>query len=298
MSYTLIRNFVAIVLLIGAGLKFHQLATEPVVGVGMLDSRWFLIASVEIELFFGLWLLSNNGPWPTWGLALACFCLFACVSLTKAISGNASCGCFGRVPVNPWLTAALDLAIVASLLRWRPNVAATTFPVHFREFHLRPIAVLVIWIVVGAPAAFTMGTYTSTTISDVNGIIHDGQIVVLEPDKWIGKQFPLLDYIEIDQKLNEGEWLVVLYHHDCSKCLEVLPMYERLAQRSRYDIPAVEIALIEVPPFGSHELSADTFCRHARLSNSNQWFVAAPVELRLRDGLVVESRSAELETPR
>jgi hypothetical protein len=91
---------IAAVLLIAAALKGHQLASEPMLGHGLLDSRWLLIGVVEFELFFGLWLLAGIWPKRTCAAALGCFTLFTCVSLYKALSGYATCGCFGRVPVN------------------------------------------------------------------------------------------------------------------------------------------------------------------------------------------------------
>ena len=119
-GYDAVRTAVGSLLLTAAGLKGYQLATGPVLGTGMLDSRWVLISAVEAQLLFGLWLLANIWPKPTWAAALACFSLFTCISLYKALSGYPTCGCFGRLPVNPWFTAALDFAAVLSLLRWRP----------------------------------------------------------------------------------------------------------------------------------------------------------------------------------
>ncbi len=58
-GYDLVRIVLGLVRLAAAVLKGHQLATEPVAGTGLLDSRWFLIGVVEFELFFGLWLLFN-----------------------------------------------------------------------------------------------------------------------------------------------------------------------------------------------------------------------------------------------
>ena len=272
-GYDAVRILAALVLFVAALLKGYQLSTEPVIGQNLLESRGFLMAVVEFELFFALWLVF--GPWPrqTWAAALGLFALFTCVSLYKALAGHASCGCFGRVPVNPWLTSALDLTLVLSLLRWRPHLLPSPFgrgaggeglssssprPVGEDQneglFSMSPrplgegqgegsiinppspsllhhsafIIPVLLWLSLGIPAAFAMSSYTDTTLSDAGEIIGDGKTVVLEPEKWIGKRFPLLDYIDIGDKLKEGSWVVVLYHHDCPKCKEAMPKYEEL----------------------------------------------------------------------
>ena len=61
-AYDVVRVAAAVVLLTAAGLKAHQAATSPVLGDGFLNSRWVLIATVEFEIFFGLWLLANILP--------------------------------------------------------------------------------------------------------------------------------------------------------------------------------------------------------------------------------------------
>jgi hypothetical protein len=272
-GYDVVRIALGAILLLAAGLKAYQLATEPTVGSSLLDSRWLLMATVEFELFFGLWLIAGILPKPTWAAALACFGLFTCVSLYKALSGHATCGCFGRVPVNPWYTSTLDLAIVLSLLRWRPkeSLFATR----------QAVAVMVIWLAVGLPAAFAMGSHYPTTLSDDGDIIGNGTVVILEPEKWIGKRFPLLDYIDIADRLKEGKWLVVLFHHDCPKCLEAISKYEEQARRWADNPTTPRVAMIEMPPFDLERsrlpLSSDTPCVLGQLSEDRTWFVETPV---------------------
>jgi hypothetical protein len=116
-----VRVVLGVLLLVAAGLKGYQLATEPVLGDGILNSPWLLIGVVEFEIFFGLWLIAGLYPKWTWVAACGCFTLFAGVSLFKALSGAASCGCFGRMQVNPWYTVALDALAVATLLVFRPR---------------------------------------------------------------------------------------------------------------------------------------------------------------------------------
>jgi len=58
-GYDVVCVVLGLVLLTAAALKGSQLATEPIVGWGVLNSRWFLIGVVQFELFFGLWLPAN-----------------------------------------------------------------------------------------------------------------------------------------------------------------------------------------------------------------------------------------------
>ena len=283
-NYDILRVAVALLLLTASVLKCWQLATEPVIGTSLLDSRWLLIATVEFELFFGIWLLANIWAKPTWAAALACFGLFTCVSLCKALSGHATCGCFGHVAVNPWYTTGLDLAVVLSLLRLRPKESFLTIG--------RATAVLMIWLLIGIPFALAMGSYIPATITHTGGIVGDDTTVLLQPRKWIGQQFPLVDYIDIGHKLKEGKWLVVLYHHDCSKCQEVISGYQRddMANKDG-QANGPNVAFVELPPYGGMQ---DTIgCREmpyrwGKLDDEREWLVDTPSRLVLENGLVTQ----------
>ncbi len=120
-SWFTVRLFVAAVLLIAASLKAHQLATTPSLGDGILEARWFNIFVVEFELLFGIWLVFGLLPKLTWLASVGLFSLFATVSAFKGLMGEASCGCFGEVTINPWLMAAFDLGVVGV----RPRVQET-----------------------------------------------------------------------------------------------------------------------------------------------------------------------------
>lgn len=294
--YDLLRVVLAGVLLVAAGLKGHQLATEPVLGTGILDSRWFLIGVVEFELFFGLWLLANLRPRWTRVAALLCFGLFAAVSLYKAVSGAASCGCFGRVEVNPWYTFTLDTAAVLALLRWQPSGITSTTLLPSQAFLLRATAVTLAWLCVGFPAAVAMGKYQPAILAEDGIILGNDNLVIIEPEKWTGKRFPLLPFIEdtpgqlkpgerpLRERLAEGNWIVVLYHHDCPECQKAMPKYEDMARRMAQDPTAPRVALIEVPPYGnanSLKLSSEAPCTYGGLSDEKEWFVETPVGLVL-----------------
>lgn len=291
-GYDALRILLAVVLLAVAGLKAHQLATESVLGTGLLDSRWLLMATVEFELLFGLWLLAGLIPKPTWAVALACFGVFAFVSLYKALSGYATCGCFGRVQVNPWYTSTLDLGIVLSLLLWRPKRQGAPLAIHFKssaELPLRAVGVLIIWLLLGVPAAFAMSC-TPTALGEAGDIIDGGKVVVLKPETWIGKRFPLLEYIDIGDSLGEGEWQVLLYHHDCPMCQAVLAKYGQLGNTLEARGEPRRIALIEMPPYGGRQSQlVSPSGEHAlgRMSSAKEWFAPTPLEVLL-DGAVVK----------
>jgi hypothetical protein len=294
-GYDVVRVLIAVVLLTAAGLKCHELATTPIIAKTWLDSRWLLMATVEFELFFGLWLLANILPKLSWLAALGCFSLFTCISLYKALSGYASCGCFGRMQVNPWCTSGLDLGLVMSLLIWRPR---GILQLHILAI-VRPSTVLLAWLAIGLPAAYAMGSYTDTTLSDVGTIIGNGKVVVLKPEKWVGKRFPLLSYIDTGDKLRDGLWLVLLHKHRCPACCEVLAQCGPLASEfaSRRGCPT--IAVVECPPFSEeHRAGQESLMEFGRLQDTVDWHFSGPLCILLDNGQVrnvfQESRDIEL----
>ena len=106
-GWTVLRLIVAAILLFAAGMKAWQLATQPyltgaTLGEGLFHARWFNICVVEFELAFGIWLIFGLLPRLTWLATVGLFTVFGGVSLYKALSGEASCGCFGAAQVNPW----------------------------------------------------------------------------------------------------------------------------------------------------------------------------------------------------
>ncbi len=300
-GYDFVRLGLGCLLLVTAGLKAHQLATEPILGTSIFDSRWLLMAVVECEIFFGLWLLVGLLPRVTWAAAVTCFASFTCVSLYKALSGAVSCGCFGRVEVNPWITASLDLAIVVTLAIWRPKGQTSRQSFDFLRLVKPTSGVLAVWLLLAAPAAWAMGTYTDTTLSDAGTIVGDGKLIVLEPEKWIGKRFPLLNYIEAEgrktggsagldslhEKLTKGDCLVLFYHRDCQKCQETIEELPSILKESR----TAHVALIEMPPYGTGgRLHPPRGISHyqGNLTDAKEWFCQTPLCLKLHDGRTVQ----------
>ncbi len=284
-GYDVVRVILGLILLAAAVLKGHQLAREPVLGTGLLDSRFFLIGVVEFEFLFGLWLLAGMYPKLTWLAAISCFACFASVSLAKALSGESSCGCFGRVAVDPWYTLGLDTVAVIALLRWEPVGTEPRSLTSFRSALLRVGCVAAVWLIVGIPAGMVMGSQNATTFSEAGEILGEGDFVVLEPETWVGKRFPLLPYIDIGDRLAEGGWLVVLHRHRCPRCERSIREYQRLAADLGWSWP---IALVEIPSdSGGGYVSQESSCTLGHLGHVRRWFITVPVEIVLLNGIVV-----------
>lgn len=279
-GYDVVRFAVALILLVSAALKCHQLATEPILEKGWLDSRPLLIFAVEFELLLGIWLTAGVLPMLSWATVVVCFGLFACISLGKALAGYETCGCFGAVHVPPIYTGILDTVVLASLVRWHPTGQESLLSSFRQVLSMRAVTVLVVWLMIGAPAALAMGGYRPTLFSDNGDLVGNGKTVLLKPETWIGKRFPLFDYIDIGEKLKDGDWLMLLYHHDCPKCQEAIAELTRNKQ-------SVPLVCVEVPPYGSNGKSAVGYTA-ARLRADRDWFVATPATLRITGGRVSE----------
>jgi len=223
----LVRVLLGILLLAATGLKAHQLATEPVAERDLLSNRTFLVVWVELELLLGTWFVSGILPRAAWVAAMNCFFLFAIVAALKAVSGEASCGCFGRVEVSPWYTLGLDAGALAALLVFRPDLRAP-LPVSHRRLRGGLAAAFV--LAAGVPVAILAARYEPAMLTPQGEIVGDESVVLLEPETWVGQPCPILSHIDIGRELARGQWIVVLYHHDCPHCQERVPEFDREAR--------------------------------------------------------------------
>ncbi|MGO9110686.1 MAG: MauE/DoxX family redox-associated membrane protein [Thermoguttaceae bacterium] len=296
-GYDVVRIASALLLLVAATLKAYQLATEPVLGTGILESRWFLMATVQFELLLGVWLLSGLLPRLTWLAALACFSAFACVSLYKALSGYTTCGCFGKVEVSPWHTAILDVFVVLSLLCFRPNAPKPLCNIGSKQLAGRVFGVSLISLCVGVLAWYAMTAPGIATIFEDGIILGDGDLVILDPQNWAGKRFPLLRYIDdcstsgsvsappLRERLAEGEWFVVLYREGCPRCREILDSYRRNVGDPNWGVKGnIHFAFVQVPPVG--QVPTAHSCEVGALKGSYRWFLTTPIGVHIRNGVV------------
>lgn len=243
----LIPNLVGAFLLIASALKGYDLATVPTTETNLYTSHWFLIAVVEAEFALGLWLISGLLSLFVRWTALGAFVVFFFISVSKALAGETNCGCFGPVPANPRYTAGLDFGVVLSLYLWHPTQNARNAA---GSLLFRGAAILALLLFVGVPGGIILGAIQPGEIGNSDGIDANQAVVLLEPEKWVGRRCPILKYIDIGHELSHGSWLVVLYHHDCPHCRELVPEYEAKARVAANGSTSPKTAFLAVPPHG------------------------------------------------
>jgi len=152
-------------------------------------------------------------------------------------------------------------------------------------FLLAALAVLAALLVAGR----AMSSRATARLGPDGKIVGDARAVVLKAEAWVGCECPLLRHIDVGKQLSEEAWTVVLYRHDCPRCLAVLPQYEREAAAMAGRPNAPGVALVEIPPYEKPE-SPQTgrgACVRGRLSDRRDWLVATPAVIHLVQGEVV-----------
>ncbi len=301
-GFAAVRVALGLLLLAAAGMKVHELLTYPTFGSGWLDARWAQIAVVEFELFLGLWLLSGLFPRLLWSAAVACFSGFGLVALYRGITGEASCGCFGHVEVNPWWTLGLDTLAVAALLRYRPPAIGASYgeagspwrflirafrPAHHREIY-GAAALVGLALLVGAPLGWRLAMHEAARLDDLGLASADGSFVVLEPERWADRPFALIHYADLDRVVLEGEWMVLVVRPGCPFCERLLARWPDLAGRFRGEDLGRRVALLtieEPPPIEYRETIAAE--ASGVLDTSRDWLVETPLIIGLVEGAVV-----------
>lgn len=270
-------------LLLAAALKLHGLTIAREAQPGFFSEPWVLTVIVGWEIFLGLWLVCGLSRPLAWRAAAATLCAFAGASFYHGLAGLTSCGCFGPLGVSPWFALGLNLVVVVVLLAGRPSgalgQAAGRYRLAYSAFGIFLLAGLA-----GAKLARERVLTDLTVDGDFRG---NGSVVVLEPKRWLGHRLPLLRHIDIGSQLGRGQWIVLLYHHDCPECKELIATLSLRASTRIGPVDRLSFALIEVPPYGSdHEVSGSTKPDwwHGRLSAEKNWFVRTPVFLRIVNG--------------
>jgi hypothetical protein len=275
----LLGIFPGAILLVAGVLKGYDLLANarPEFGLSSTTPLGLVVAAIGVELIAGLWLVSGMGQRAARIAGMICFAVFACVSLFWAVNGEVSCGCFGRMHLNPWWSFSLDLFAATLLWTCRPGKLKDRAGSQRRSIALASAVILgsiAIWIFWGHGSHWAPFANT----------------VVLEPRTWVGKPFPLVDDITDGKRLLRGNWLVVFYRHDCPRCQRAIERYEPIDERSHQDPEGYRVLFVEVPPYGP---SARSPRMRSRLTDRQEWFIVTPTELRISNGQTVAVSSGD-----
>jgi thiol-disulfide isomerase/thioredoxin len=237
------------------------------------------------------------------------------------LAGFSSCGCFGNVHVNPWKTFSfIDLPAVVLLAIFRPYKAVYAIKLvvlrmlrffsganrtHYNKLHKpRLCSVFRSCRRLFFPLAFkyclTIAAlvFVLISVSTVVLIANEPKKVtsryeVLEPKDWINQQLPVLKHIDIAGKLTSGNWLVLFYHYNCPGCARAIPQYEQMMRDLAGNEDFLNIAFIEIPPYGDGPVSKDSPCVQGKLADTKEWFVTTPAVVLLKDGVVLAGWQAK-----
>ena len=279
-----------LVLIVAALLKIYQAATEPLTETSWVASRKFQVAVVEWELLLGLVLLTGVVPRVARVAALASFATFAIYNVYQVYSREPSCGCFGKLSIDPMDMFWFDVAAVLALALWGPESNASGIS------SSRFAGVLAVYLAAGTGAGLAMGGMLTSTLDKQGKLSGSGSRVILEPRLWVGNRLPLLKYIDIGDQLAKGEWIVVFYRHNCPRCRAAMPRYTHDAEEMTKNKSRARFALVEMSPLGDIGMPT-TPCVHGTLSDVKEWILDAPVELQMKDGRVLMVQTPESEEP-
>jgi hypothetical protein len=274
-----------------------------------LDARTSPWAAVEAagEALLALWLLSGIA-W-LWSLRTAAvvFAMFASAAAWTGFAGADSCGCFGSLKANPWLTMAFDLVMVG-LLWWGLSQVTGTSSVVISKKRASSRRARVhssekvaskwgrAFLIIGSTAVVAATTWRVLTLPGridlANGMTQAAGLTILEPEKWVGGSLPIKSHLQPPQDaavaagaLDQGAWEMVIYHADCDTCRKVVP---QVAARA-----TGRTAFVEMPPYGDPLIGVSGKWLSLRLSDQTEWFAQTPIVLQLKDGRVVSVKQGE-----
>jgi hypothetical protein len=109
------------------------------------------------------------------------------------------------------------------------------------------------------------------------GKIAGHSVVVLYPQDWIGKRLPLLEYIDAPKDVSQGNWTLIFYKADCSKCekhFDKLKKQNDFQKNSGSNIVCLEIG--RLPENALRHRFDDGIWYWGNLKPVKKWFVETP----------------------
>jgi hypothetical protein len=265
-------------LLLAAGLKAFDLIDQRAGSVSTLTATPYAsIVLIIVEIILASWLISGWRWRTARPLMIAWMSALSGISLHKAVSGATSCGCFGQLQVNPWITFSLDLVALLSLVA-APSRREGSLP-PWRRWALACSQVLML-----APIVIVLFSPVRRPIPLPPGTVE------LEATKWLEEpSWSLGSRIDVWEKISKGKWAVLLYGSICKACLATMDSYEELARVWRSEAAEAHVAIIDtVGEFDLASHDRDCAALHGRMELEPDWYIATPTLVLLVNGRVVQ----------
>ena len=278
----IVLTAISLILFFAAFEKINHVLSEPIITPGFCESGEFSVLQIPLLLGLAIWLVSGLFRKAAWMVAVIAFIVFSADTTYKLISGAASCGCFGKVEVNPAITLfAINLPALIMLLIFRPK-GEKLFPSPWPKFQHITACAVPTFLLLGF-VLYTTWTYEPPAQTD--------EYEVVTEQSWIGEEFPMLDHIDVGDQLRQGLSVIFFYHFDCPDCREDMPIYSEMYESVLGD-QNIKFAFIEMPPYGSNQeespVPIKTNCILGKLSTDKKWYAASPLVVVTQDSLVLK----------
>lgn len=292
---SMVTRLAGVLLLVAAALKAWQFITSPVPAAPSVLPPRLYPALISAELFLGLWLVCGLFPSLARRVAIGAFAVFAAYTAYEGFLGRNSCGCFGKVAVNPWVTLVIDTTVVLLLLFMAK-------PAALLQTQRKSGPAVALLIAVGVAAGAAAAVLHPKPVAIGHGLISDnhGRLVILEPGRWVGHRLPVLNDIvaqvgnmPLASTLGTGRWVVLMYHASCGECERTIPTYQRAAQKSQESGRPLRMAFVRVASNIDKSASPVRACSGKMvwgiLNTSHQWFATTPVAVEMENGKVTKA---------
>jgi hypothetical protein len=280
-AYVFVTFTFASVLLVAATLSARSILTREVIGAGFGWRRAGTFLSAVIEWFLAAWLLSAVARVWARRIAIGVLGVFVLVAAYRWMRGDGDCECFEGFHIHPRWTTLLDLSMLAAFAwfgrgggseRATGGLPTTT--------HRLPC------IAFAAALSLSISGSTLFSLSHTATAANSPRTVYLDMDSQIGKHFPLFDYIDeaAAAELAAGGHTIVLMDRHCHKCQEYLARMAR-------PVDGNAIRVVDVSTVGNGtDLNLDHRFQQLKLRRDVRYSTDVPVEIALRDGIVIGIR--------
>jgi hypothetical protein len=233
-------------------------------------------------------------------LVLSLFCL---ILIGELVQGNlTSCGCFGDIPIPPWVMLALDGTLLLGVLIFDPTPVMPATPARW------PALGAVVLILAGSAATYwRILPESQATPPPLPHPANGNSNPVPNPNPpdanplpsywfsgdlkaWVGKpwrEIDLFGFLEPEpQNLDRGKRYVVFYGRTCDHCDDMFhadlidPALGSMT--TAVEVPEDKTTLRGLNPWPMPETEVE----HLQLPVGCEWIMTTPLTVTLEDGIV------------